>query len=233
MILAETLMCRVPSENAVKLEKLYCTITPPSYPAGLGDVATWVGVLLTATMAYFAYRAWKTSRAQLLETRSIALNEQRVPALLDLLEGFQKHLKVPKEVTRSLEASRNYEIMRLVDRWTLTYPGLHASKNLRSVASEATDFTSLVSELKDIISEIHEFDQLHDVFLLLVSTRDEATAFLWSLGNELDQTCREIHNEDLTTREGDEIFSKLNSSLYSWNQKLISTVTKYEIKEIR
>lgn len=84
MILAGTIKCTIPSDNAIKLRELYCTV---AYPVSSADsqtwatwasaVAAWAGIALTIALAYFAWRAWKESQsANELIKKQLSQSEQ-------------------------------------------------------------------------------------------------------------------------------------------------------------
>lgn len=62
MITADAITCRVPSETAVKLHELYCTVANPVASADSQTWAAWAGVLVALFAVVFAWNAWNTSR---------------------------------------------------------------------------------------------------------------------------------------------------------------------------
>lgn len=80
MTLAEQFKCEIPSPNAIKDDVIYCNTNATDTAEIWSAAGTWAGVALTIVMAYFAWKAWTTSREQLHEMQ----DSIRVQVLIEL-----------------------------------------------------------------------------------------------------------------------------------------------------
>lgn len=62
MIIADGIVCRIPTEYAVKLEKLYCSVAYPVSSADSQTWAAWANALVTAIAVIVAAFAWNESK---------------------------------------------------------------------------------------------------------------------------------------------------------------------------
>lgn len=92
MILADTIKCTIPSDNAVKLKELYCNVAYPVASADSQTWATWATAVFTLLLAVFAFIAWRTSRKtlakmedQIRTQENRAIDERQHAYLVDYL----------------------------------------------------------------------------------------------------------------------------------------------------
>ncbi|MHA7227858.1 hypothetical protein [Glutamicibacter soli] len=99
MIIADGIRCRIPSEYAVKISELFCTVAHPVDSANSQTWATWLGAIGTFFAVFVASRAWKTAReandqanqnlrTQLDEQRNLALHQMELTALAKFSENL-------------------------------------------------------------------------------------------------------------------------------------------------
>ncbi|MGH3651514.1 hypothetical protein [Glutamicibacter sp.] len=225
MINAEEYLCRAANEYAISAQNFYCSA--PSAPDVWVASGTWAGVIVAAAVGIYARRAWRTAQVQLEETKAIALNEQRIPALLNLLDGMDEHCTLPERLSSKEESARNRRMQRLVDRWTLTYPYLYESGKLRDLVHELTDFVSNLVRMRGVLSNMVGIDQLEKEFLKLISARDEANSFLRDLKFDLARSCRLIQSGELSPVEADRKFAMHADELHRRNGDNVSMLYSY------
>lgn len=92
MTQAEQFKCDIPSPNAIKDGVIYCNTNATDTAEIWSAAGTWAGVALTIVMAYYAWKAWTTSRDQLHEMQ----DSIRVQVLIEL-RGI--HAEFDSEIT--------------------------------------------------------------------------------------------------------------------------------------
>lgn len=207
----------------IEIVDLFTTPTADDWVA----LGTWAGVVVAAAVGIYARRAWRTAQVQLEETKTIALNEQRIPALLNMLDGLEEHCTLPARVTLEEEAARNRRMQRLVDRWTLTYPYLYESGKLRSVVHELTDFVSQLVDMRRILSNMSGIDQLEKEYFELTAAQNESNSFLRDLKFDLARSCRLIQSGDLKPADADQKFEIQAAELNRRNGANVSMLYTY------
>ncbi|MGP5256400.1 hypothetical protein [Glutamicibacter sp. BW77] len=107
MITADTITCRIPSETAIKLKELSCSVANPVSSADSQTWATWISAVATVVLAVFAIAAWRSSQAQIkhMKDESVKATERNHDQIL---------------------ASANLEHQRNLEESLFDYLGAHA-----------------------------------------------------------------------------------------------------------
>lgn len=218
MISAETLVCRVSTGSAIKVDKLYCSTSPTNNAVIFGDLATWIGAgatLLAAVisifMAYFAYHAWQTSQKQLKTTRDIAVNDQRVPRLSDFLEKLSLRFGNNPQFADAYDmAASRAEVLRLHDRWTLTYPDIYRHGYLRQIVECVANLTLIQIRMQSIDPNSSGDRREKSEF---INERSAAKRNLDERISLIKSQCLDLHNEVTTEDQANESFSTLSKEL--------------------
>lgn len=142
MIIAEEYLCRAANDFAKSAQDFYCSA--PATPEVWSATGTWAGVVVAAIVGIYARLAWRTSQHQLKMTRDIALNDQRVPRLSQLLEIMSLRFGTEPEFRDSLNLDESKaEVLQLHDRWALTYPEIYRDGHFRDVIGSLADLTKI------------------------------------------------------------------------------------------
>lgn len=166
MILADEISCTVATPNAVKVELIDCTTSLIDSAKGvelmwiaIGAIGAFGAMIITLFMARFAWKAWKTSREQLTLTRTIAIEQQRLPALTEFLEALHAVVAVDTSVVeekklRSLASEARFK----ADIWSISYDRIFTSKTLGNVISHLENEVIHTYELMAKVIEVQAGD---------------------------------------------------------------------------
>lgn len=223
MILAEEIRCLIPTDTAVKMHEIACSTNATNSSEIWTAVGTCFGVLVTAIMAIFAYKAWRTSQTQLKLTRDIAMNEQRIPALLDFLEGIEKHAELSGPDSAVSAEAKNRLIFPLHDRWVLTYPEILNAKHLRGTLASIPDLIAAIESLGRYLPAI-DSNRDHVEFMKLANAKLDAETFLRELKNEVRNTCLAVHNNTMSALDANAAFEKSEKALDEASRTLVGLV---------
>lgn len=79
MITADEIVCRIPTEYAIKLEEFYCSVAYPVSSADSQTWAAWVTAIATVGLAVLALAAWSVAKKSLNKMQAqIDVSERRV-----------------------------------------------------------------------------------------------------------------------------------------------------------
>ncbi|MGO2081641.1 hypothetical protein ACTXM3_15735 [Glutamicibacter arilaitensis] len=122
MIIAGDLACRIPSENAVKIERFFCTVNYPVDSANSQTWAAWIGVAVALLAVIFARKAWTAARDSngIAERNLKQADEGLIKQLEETRIGLEKQIYAAQHLSfreRELDRLQVYVegLMRLVN----------------------------------------------------------------------------------------------------------------------
>lgn len=144
MITADTITCRIPTEYAVKIEKLFCAVANPVDSANSQTWAAWASVVVTAFAVFFAIKAWNTARqANAIAEKNLtqaerALNKQ----LAETRRG------IDQQITSALQLSnQEQERERMLTYLEALFRLVHSAAIFEKRADGQTQFNHDKGEL--------------------------------------------------------------------------------------
>lgn len=121
MITADTITCRIPSETAIKLNELSCSVANPVGSADSQTWATWLSAIATLGLAVFAVLAWTNSREtlrhmrkELRDTERRAELDRQLPYLATVVNSIHAMLHATLDAGSEMDEARS----RLTEAWT-------------------------------------------------------------------------------------------------------------------
>lgn len=125
MFKTDAIVCRIPTEAAIKVDKLFCDVAYPVNSADSQTWATWASAIFTLGLLVFAVAAWKSSQAQIRHMK----NESALAAKWN--QEQMRHMKEEsdKATERNQDqiiASENLEDRRNRETALFEYLGAHA-----------------------------------------------------------------------------------------------------------
>lgn len=130
MILADAVSCLLPGGDAVKGERLTCTI-PASDAAALSTgLAAWATALFTLLLAIFAFAAWRQSKRQ-AEEENTRLQKQ-IDAITETSEREREEQASARQIQALAEHLTNWRTILLRFKQGRWFEGVPTSADVRS-----------------------------------------------------------------------------------------------------
>lgn len=221
MISADTIVCRIPSENALKLDRFFCTVANPVDSADSQTWATWAGVVVTALAVLFAIKAWNTAQeANVIAERNLA---QAKTALNEQLAETRKG--IDQQITSALQLSnQEQERERMLTYLEALFRLAHSAGTFEKRDGGQTQFNYDKGELTILWSAWSAYYMADDP-----EFRD-ATATMNTMyvdsSNALQEVARKVSERDFPGMTFEEIKSACEAAS-EHQDKLFTAVGRY------
>lgn len=173
---AEGIVCRIPSDTAVKVSEFFCSVERPVLPADAQAFAAWAGVIVTAIALLFARGAWNEAR----NSNNIAISQ-----LEKSVQGVEKQIDAQRKTT--LEQMQLEQLGKYCETLiSFVKNSRHFSENL-TVDLQSGIFAEIAEAERVIFIEMEE--RIHEV-------RSRWTSWAMYLIGD-DPTLREATNAHL------------------------------------
>ncbi|PRB78257.1 hypothetical protein CQ012_02390 [Arthrobacter sp. MYb214] len=164
MILADEITCQIADPNAAKVELINCSTSLIDSAKGLelmwiaiGAIGAFGAMLITIFVARYAWKAWRTANDQIDLTRTIAVEQQRLPALTEFLTALHALVAVDSKVVDEAKLrSAASEARFKAEIWAISYDQLFRAGSLDKTISFIENEVIYTYELMDAAIEIGE-----------------------------------------------------------------------------
>lgn len=148
MILADEITCKVATPDAVKVDLIDCSTSLIDSAKGvelmwiaIGAIGAFGAMVITIFMARYAWKAWNTSRMQLVATLDIALADKRlkaVPEFINSVRSLADSYGQGKTLEEVIELEESAYLAG--ELWALTYPAIFQSNCIRPAVSSVAKY---------------------------------------------------------------------------------------------